>query len=141
MSKPVLEKAKAIAPSSKRSRGFIFRDLRTNRQMMGKNATRKFIGRDANSRDDSGKHLGVKFLKNNRGGLLIIGGKHPRANKQNFDAGKNRKVMYWGKDAGKTKRIEPKDRFMQKAYDETRNAQISAGNAQLETELRELKIG
>jgi hypothetical protein len=146
MSKPVIEKAKAIAPSSKTTRSSFNPktgrvDNRTNRQKMGKNATKEFIGREANSRDDSGKHIGVKFLRNNRGGLLIIGGKSPKANKQNYDAGKERKVFYWGRDAGITKRIEPKDRFMQKAYDETRTAQISAGNAQLEKELKELKIG
>lgn len=141
MAKPVMEKAKTIAPRSTSSRPMMMRDLRTNRQKEGKNKTQKFIGRAANSVDDSHKHIGVKFLKNNRGGLLIIGGKWPKANKQNYDAGKSRKVFYWGRDAGITKRIEPKDRFMQKAYDETRSSQISAGNAQLEKELKELKIG
>jgi hypothetical protein len=138
MTKPVIEKAKAIAPSSRRS---ISSDGRSNRDKMGENVTSKFVGKKANSTVDSGKHITSKFLKNNKGGLLIIGGAHPKANKQNYDSGKPRKVFYWGRDSGKVKRIDPKERFMQKAYDETRGAQISAGNTQLEKELKELKLG
>jgi hypothetical protein len=127
MSVPVVAKAKAIAPSSRRSG-------------TRKKWSKKYKDNPA-YQNDSGKQIGVKYLKNNRGGILIIGGKHPQANKQNYDSGKPRRVFYWGKDAGKVKRIDPKERFMQKAYDETRGAQISAGNAQLDKELKELKLG
>jgi len=127
MAKPVIEKAKAIAPSSRASG--------TRKKWSNK------YKKNPAYQNDSGKHITSKFLRNNKGGLLIIGGAHPQANKQNYDSGKPRKVMYWGKDAGKVKRIDPKERFMQRAYDETRGAQISAGNTQLEKELKELKLG
>lgn len=141
MAKPVVDKAKAIAPSSRNTAKLVLRDTRTNREKMGKRSTAKFIGAAANSVDDSGKHIGSVFRRGNGGGILIIGGRHPKANKQNYDAGKQRKVMYWGRNPGITKRIDPKDRFMQKAFDETRSAQISAGNEQLAKELKELNLG
>lgn len=141
MAKPVLDKAKALAPSARKAAAYVLKDTRTNREKEGARTTAKFVGRSANSVDDSGKHLGSVFRRNNRGGILIIGGKHPKANKQNYDAGKQRKVMYWGRNPGITKRIDPKDRFMQKAFDETRSAQISAGNDQLAKELKELNLG
>jgi hypothetical protein len=130
MAKPVVAKAKAIAPSSRKS-GTRYKWAQKIKQ-------------NAAWQNDSGKHIGYVYRKTERGGYrgyLVIGGMHPQAKKQNFDAGKDRKVMYWGRDAGKTKRIDPKDRFMQKAFDETRSLQISAGNTQLEKELKELNFG
>lgn len=127
MAKPVVAKGKAIAPSSRASG-------------TRKKWSKKYKNNQA-YQNDSGQHIGYVFRKNNGGGILVIGGKHPQANKQNFDAGKDRKVMYWGKDSGKVKRVDPKDRFMQRAFDETRAEQITAGNAQLEKELKELRIG
>jgi hypothetical protein len=132
MANPIVAKAKAIAPSSTKS---------GTREKMGRNRTEKFVGKQANTTVDSGKHITSKFLRNNKGGLLIIGGAHPKANKQNFDSGKPRRVFYWGKDSGKVKRINPTERFMQRAYDETKAAQQSAGYAQLEKEIKELKLG
>jgi hypothetical protein len=62
----------------------------------------------------------------------------------NFNAGDKRNVKVWGRDPKSipnVKRIDPKDRFMQRAYDETRDQQLSAGHAQLVKEIEELKIG
>jgi len=127
MSKPIIEKAKAIAPNSITS------------------GTRKKWGKkykdNAAWQISSGKHIKTKYLKNERGGVLIVGGDHPKANKLNFEAGTQRKVFYWGVDSGKIKRIAPSERFMQRAFDETKAAQQSAGYAQLEKEIKELKIG
>jgi hypothetical protein len=131
MAKPVVDKAKAIAPSSIKS---------GNRKKWGKNKTKHFDPASW-SATESAKHIGYVYRKTERGGYLVVGGKSPASNKLNFDSGKPRKVMYWGKDAGKTKRIDPKDRFMQRAFDETRSQQISAGNTQLEKELKELNFG
>jgi hypothetical protein len=132
MAKPIVTKAKAIAPSSTQS---------GTRDKMGKNRTEKFVGKQANTTVDSGKHIKTKYLKNERGGVLIVGGDHPKANKLNFEAGTQRKVFYWGVDSGKVKRINPTERFMQRAFDETKAAQQSAGYAQLEKEIKELKLG
>ena len=127
MAKPIVTKAKAIAPNSITS------------------GTRKKWGKkykdNAAWQISSGKHIKTKYLKNERGGVLIVGGDHPKANKLNFEAGENRKVFYWGVDSGKVKRINPSERFMQRAYDETKAAQQSAGYAQLEKEIKELKLG
>jgi hypothetical protein len=132
MAKPVIERAKSIAPSSKRS---------GTRKKMGKNVTDKFVGKAANTVDDSGKHIGMKYIKTERGGLMIVGGKYPRANKQNYEAGDKRKIVYWGKKTSKIKRINPSERFMQKAFDETKPQQITAGNEQLTKEMKELSLG
>jgi len=131
MAKPIVEKAKSIAPSSRKS---------GERNRWGK----KYKG-DASYQNDSGQSIGFVFRKTETGGYLVIGGKHPQAGKQNYDAGKDRTIKLWGNNPVKypirVKRIEPKDRFMHRAYDETRDAQLSAGFKQLETEIKELKIG
>lgn len=127
MAKPIMTKAKAIAPNSITS---------GTRKKWGE----KYKG-NAAWQISSGKHIKTKYLKNERGGVLIVGGDHPKANKLNFEAGTQRKVFYWGVDSGKVKRINPSERFMQRAYDETKAAQQSAGYAQLEKEIKELKLG
>jgi hypothetical protein len=136
MSKPVVEKAKAIAPNSKVAKG----KEGPTRDKWGKNKTEHFDPATW-AAVSSGRHIKTRYLKNNRGGVLIIGGEHPKANKLNFEAGTQRKVFYWGVDSGKVKRINPSERFMQRAYDETKAAQQSAGYAQLEKEIKELKLG
>jgi hypothetical protein len=127
MAKPVIERAKSIAPSSRRS------------------GTRKKWSKkykdNPNYQEDSGKHIGMKYIKTERGGLMIVGGKYPRANKQNYEAGDKRKIVYWGKKTSKIKRINPSERFMQKAFDETKQEQITAGNEQLTKEMKELSLG
>jgi hypothetical protein len=121
MAKPVIDRAKSIAPSSRRS------------------GTRKKWSKkykdNPNYQEDSGKYIGMKYIKTERGGLMIVGGKYPRANKQNYEAGDKRKIVYWGKKTSKIKRINPSERFMQKAFDETRTQQVTAGNEQLEKEM------
>jgi len=127
MAKPVVQRAKAIAPSSVASG-----TRRKWSQKYKKNQAWQI---------SSGKHIGIVYRKTERGGYVVIGGKHPEANKLNFSHGKDRRVFYWGKDAGKTVRIPPSERFMQKALDETRPQQIAEGNKQLEKELKELNLG
>lgn len=127
MAKPVIERAKSIAPSSRRSG-------------TRKKWSRKYKDNPA-YQEDSGKYIGMKYIKTERGGLMIVGGKYPRANKQNYEAGDKRKVVYWGKKTSKIKRINPSERFMQKAFDETRAQQVTSGNEQLTKELRELSLG
>lgn len=131
MAKPIVDRAKAICPSSVKS---------GTRKKWGKNKTKKF---DPTSwaKNEARNNIGFVYRKGENGGYLVIGGKSPNANSLNFDAGKRRKIFYWGKDQGRTKRVPPSERFMQKALDETKSAQESAGFKQLEKELRELKIG
>ncbi len=127
MAKPVIDRAKSIAPSSRRSG-------------TRKKWSRKYKDNPA-YQEDSGRYIGRKFIRTGSGGLVIIGGIYPRANKQNYEAGDKRKIVYWGKKTSKIKRINPKERFMQKAFDETLSQQVTAGNEQLEKEIRELGNG
>lgn len=132
MAKPIVAHAKPIAPSSVKS---------GTRKKWGKNKTEKF---DPSSwaQNEARNNIGFVFRKGENGGYLVIGGKSPNANSLNFDSsGKGRRVFYWGKDTGRVKRVEPSERFMQKALDETRSAQESAGFKQLEKELKELNLG
>ena len=131
MAKPILQRAKAIAPSSVKS---------GTRKKWGKNKTAKFDP-SSWSKNEARNNLGVVYRKGENGGYLVIGGKSPNANSLNFDAGKRRKVFYWGVDQGRVKRVAPSERFMQKALDETKSAQVAAGFAQLEKELKELNLG
>jgi len=130
MAIPILSKAKAIAP---RATTPVQADGRTNREKQSKkmheagwNAT--------NSRD----HLGYRFVSYEHTGVLVVGGKSPGANKLNFDSGEARDVVYWGKYARKLKRVAPHDRFMHRAYEETKGEQIAYGIAKLQSELSNL---
>lgn len=127
MAKPVVARAKAIAPSSVESG--------TRKEWSAKTAA-KFAANEGR------KNIGYVYRKGQNGGYLMVGGKAPKANSFNFEASdKGRKVFYWGKDMGRVKRIDPSLRFMTRAYLDTRDAQASAGKQQLEKELKELKIG
>jgi len=131
MAKPIAVKGKELAPSSRKS---------GERNRWGKKYTS-----NAAYQNDSGKSIGYAFRKTETGGYLIVGGLYPQANKQNYDSGKDRTIKLWGHNPVKypitVKRVDPKDRFMQRAFDETRDAQLSAGFKQLETEIKELKLG
>ena len=131
MAKPIVVRAKAIAPNSRVSSG----NDGPTRDKMSANTKAKW--------PESGKnHIRMIYRKGDGGGYLVIGANDPLGNSFNFDSSnKGRKVFYWGKDSGKIKRVEPSQRFMQKAFDETRSAQVSAGNAQLEKEMKELNLG
>lgn len=131
MAKPIVARAKAIAPNSRVASNA----SGPTRDKMSAKTKAKW--------PESGKaHIGYVYRKGENGGYLVIGGKSPQANSFNFDASdRGRKVFYWGKDMGRIKRVEPSQRFMQKAFDETKSAQISAGNAQLEKEMKELNLG
>ena len=126
MAKPIVIRAKAIAPNSRTS---------GTRDKMSPETKAKW--------PESGKnHIRVIYRKGDGGGYLVIGANDPLGNSLNFDASdRGRKVFYWGKDSGKIKRVEPSQRFMQKAFDETKSAQVLAGNAQLEKEMKELNLG
>lgn len=131
MAKPVADRGKAIAPQSRKSAG----TAGPSRDKMSKKTKAKWP-------EEGRKHIGFVYRKTDAGGYIVIGGKAPLANSFNFDASnKGRKVMYWGKASGRIKRVAPKDRFMQRALDETKAAQESAGFAQLEKELKELNLG
>ena len=131
MAKPVVDRAKAIAPSSVKS---------GSRKKWGKNKTAKFDPASW-AQNEARNNIGFVYRKGENGGYLVIGGKSPNANSLNFDSGKRRKVFYWGRDAGRVKRIEPSERFMQKAMDQTKSAQESAGFKQIEKELKEMQLG
>ena len=126
MAKPIVVRAKAIAPNSRTS---------GTRDKMSSEAKAKW--------PESGKnHIRMIYRKGDGGGYLIMGANDPLGNSLNFDASdRGRKVFHWGKDSGKIKRVEPSQRFMQKAFDETKSAQVSAGNAQLQKEMKELNLG
>lgn len=133
MAKPILSDAKQRAPDSSkpgRTTGTPSKDKQS------KQAKKDW--------PDKGKNnLGFIFRKTDSGGYLVIGAKNPKGNTLNFDSAKNgRRHVLWGKSSLLAlRRIEPSERFMQKALDETRQAQITAGNNQLEKELRGLNLG
>jgi len=131
MAKPIVVRAKAIAPDSRVASG----SNGPTRDKMSANTKAKW--------PESGKkHIRMIYRKGDGGGYLVIGANDPLGNSLNFDSSnKGRKVFYWGVDSGKIKRVEPSQRFIQKAFDETKAAQISAGNAQLEKEMKELNLG
>jgi hypothetical protein len=134
MAKPVLERAKAYVPDSRKPSN-TSRDGIPTKDKQSANTKKKWPEHAKNN-------LGFVYRKTDDGGYLVIGGKSPKANSLNFDSSKKgRKVMYWGKDAGRVKRVPPSERFMQRAFDETKSAQHTAGFNQLEKELRELNLG
>jgi hypothetical protein len=80
-------------------------------------------------------------VKLSRGAMVFIGAKYPQGNKLQFDSSpKGRRMFFWGRDGGRI-RPRPNPHFLQKAYDETKSKQLAAFQAQLEIEMRELKIG
>ncbi len=126
MAKPIVTKAKEIAPNSRTS---------GTRAKMSKKTNAKW--------PESGRnHIGFVYRKNERGGYLMIGAKDPYANSFNFDSSDDgRPVMYWGRSSGRTKRVDPKERFMMRAYLSSMSQILIEGKAQLEREVKELKIG
>ena len=128
MAKPIIAKAKDLAPSSR-----------------GSGSRRKWSAKLKNdtqwSSVDSARHMGARAVKHNRGARIYVGAQYPKGNKQQFGSPKKgRRVFYWGKDAGMTL-LRPRDHFMQRAYDQTRGEQMSAFNTQLAKEIKELRIG
>jgi hypothetical protein len=122
MAKPIMEKAKDIAPKSLQTK---------TRDKWGKNKTKHFDPVTW-AKDQSADHMGYRTYKNQDGAGIKVGAKSPKGNKQRFNQGKNheRRVVYWGKPQGFTYR--PRERFMQRAYDETIPQQLTA----FETALR-----
>lgn len=127
MVKPVVARAKQLAPSSQQSG--------SRKKWSSK------LKNDPKWNIDSGRHIGTKTIRNNRATRIYVGAQYPKGNKQQFDASpKGRRVFYWGKDAGKI-RQRPNPHWLQKAYDETKSQQLAAFNEQLAKELKELKLG
>ena len=143
MAKPIVERAKAIAPSSRKS---------GSRKKWGKNKTKHFDPA-AWAQDDSGKHISSKVKRTQRGGILFVGATHPRGNKQQFLTPKaEQKIQYfWGKPGqiitrrGATfvNRTSPKvvqlpraKRFIQRAFDETIGSQRAAFESTLQTAIQ-----
>jgi len=138
MAKPILDRGKQLAPDSRKpSRNS--KDGRPTRDKMSAKAKAKWP-------ESARNNLGVIYRKGESGGYLVIGGKSPRANSLNFDSGKKTGSVRVLWDPTKTrtqprKYVPASERFMQRALDETRQAQITAGFNQLEKELRELNLG
>jgi hypothetical protein len=128
MAKPVVTRAKQIAPSSRKT---------------GTDKKRSKKAKSIWAQNEAKNNIGMVYRKGENGGYLVIGGKSPNANSLNFLSGKQgwRHVLWNKRTMLQRKYIAPADRFMQKALDETRSAQESAGFKQLEKELKELKIG
>jgi hypothetical protein len=133
MAKPILVHGKAHAPDSHKPNK---NNGTPSHDKQSKKAKKDWPEQGKNN-------LGVVFRKTDSGGYLVIGAKKPKGNTLNFDSAKGpRRHVLWGKTTLIRQRYTPpSERFMQKALDETKSAQESAGFAQLEKELRELKIG
>lgn len=127
MAKPIVDRAKSLAPSS--------RVTGTRKKWSAK------FNKDAKWQIDSGKQMGIKTVRHNNGARVYIGAKWPKGNKQQFDASpKGRRHILWGRDTG---RLRPRDNphFLQKAYDETKSQQLKAFQDQLAIEIKELRLG
>ncbi|NBW22290.1 MAG: hypothetical protein EBR82_81495, partial [Caulobacteraceae bacterium] len=72
MAKPIAERAKSLAPSS--------RVTGTRKKWSAK------FNKDAKWQIDSGKQMGIKTIRHNKGARVYIGAKWPKGNKQQFDA-------------------------------------------------------
>lgn len=131
MTKPIIEKAKAIGPNSRRS---------GTRKKWGKKTTPKF-NPGVWARDESSKHIASKILRTSRGAWIVVGGSYPRANKLNFNSNhdKGRKEVLWGRVSGRMWKAP--DDFMKRAYDETKSSQMSSFNTALAEALREAGLG
>jgi hypothetical protein len=149
MSKEVLRKAYAYAP----------RSVSTGTRLKWS----KKYSTSAKWRVNSGEHLGSKIKKNNKGALAYIGAKYPKGNKQQFSAPKaeQRGHYLWGKPGqtivttsrsgkqytyvrkteGQMLKFPASQRFIQRAFDETKPQQLSAFYKALEKSLQELKLG
>ena len=138
MAKPIIVKAKEIAPRSDTAQPGNATKGPT-RAKWGKNKTKHFDPTTW-ARDNSGEHIGYKTYKN-AGAFEVaikVGARSPKGNKQRFNQMKNkeRRVVYWGDPQGFTYR--PRERFMQRAYDETIPEQMSAFTKALDTEITNL---
>lgn len=127
MVKPIAERAKDVLPSS-RSTG------------TRKKWSKKYK-QNAAWQINSGRHVGAKVVKYQRGATAYVGPTYPKGNKQQFNSNKERgrRVFYWGKNAGQV--YIPDERPMQRAYDETRDAQMTAFMTTLTNEIAEIARG
>jgi hypothetical protein len=149
MAEPVVEKAFRLAP----------RSLSTGTRLKWS----KKLARSARWRINSGEYLGLKVIKHNKGGVVYIGAKYPKGNKQQFSVPKKEQRTHyrWGKPgqeiqtvsrAGnkytytrqmkeKTLQFPTQDRFIQKAFDETKSQQLAAFNKAFANVIKGLNFG
>ena len=124
MAKPIIVKATAIAPSSRKGTTINGKSGPT-RAKWGKNATRNPKTGKVNfdpvvwAKDDSGQHVTYRVRKYSSP-ILIVGTKYPQGNKQQFLVPKSGSKIhyYWGKKP-RTQILPVNRRFMFRAYDET----------------------
>ena len=133
MAKPIVARGKSLAPDSRKA----------NRTSGFPTHSKQSAQAKKDWPEQGKNNLGVIFRKGESGGYLVIGARDPKGNTLNFDSSKApRRHVLWGKVTLIRKRYTPpSERFMQKALDETKSAQESAGFKQLEKELKELKLG
>ncbi len=127
MAKPVVARAKELAPSS--------RESGTRKKWSAKYKTNN------KWQVDSGRHMSSKTVRYDRGAIVYVGATYPTGNKQQFNSNseRGRREVLWGKSTGRV--YKPKERFIQKAYDETRDAQFRAFEAELINQIKEMRIG
>lgn len=114
--KVVLDRARQLAPRGNQ----VDREKRSDSQKQR-----------ANWNTPLWKTIAKKYVKNNRGGgVILVGPKWPDGNKAYFNTSpKGRRVFYWGKDAGITK---PQIRnWIVQAFDETKTQQLAAMKASI----------
>jgi hypothetical protein len=142
MARPIIVKAKEIAPRShiKQPGNATDGATRDKWSKSKKNGPTKNFNYATWSQDTSGDHIGYRTFKNTSAFEVAVkvGARSPRGNKQRFNQMKHteREVYYWGKKAGK--KYRPRERFMQRAYDETIPEQMSAFTEALDTEIKNL---
>jgi len=123
MAEPIMVKARAIAPDSQTGE----RTRSKWSKLMLQKGWAKYSSRE---------WIRAKSMRYENVGVLIVGGQSHQGNKLNFDSGEDgRDVVYWGKYARILKRIPPEQRFMQRAYDETKGNQYAAGVYKLQKEV------
>jgi hypothetical protein len=152
--KPVIAKARAIAPDSIKSK---------SRLKWGRNKTEHFDPTRW-AIHSSGQHIGRKTFKTKWGAMVFVGAQYSEGIKQQYNhpLSEKRTHYYWGKPgqvinaisrsgrrytyarkasrSGETWHFPKEQWFMKKAYDETIPQQISRAVATIEQELERIKV-
>jgi hypothetical protein len=128
--KPIADYAKTIAPSS--------RESGTRKKWSAK------YKKNAEYQNDSRKHFSVKVLRSSVG--VVIGATWTLGNKQQFVHPKRRGDTYkrhvlWGKREGSPLRFPRDEQPATKAFAVMQSTAESAFKAQLEKEIKELRLG
>lgn len=126
---PIARYAETIAPRSK-STG-------------SRNKWSSKYKKNAAYQNDSGDNFGVKVLKSAVG--VIVGAKYPKGNKQQFvhpsrKGNSYKRHVLWGKKV-QSIRFQRSEQPAMKAFKAQQSAAEAAFRAQLEKEIKELKLG